>query len=48
LKTRLGCPCGEQIVGKDEDDLVEKTQKHLAENHPGHDYSRDEILFLAY
>jgi predicted small metal-binding protein len=48
LKTRLGCPCGEQIVGKDEDDLVEKTQKHRAENHPGHDSSRDEILFLAY
>ena len=48
LKTRLGCPCGEQINGTDEDDLVEKTQKHLAENHPGHDYSREENLFLAY
>ncbi len=48
VKTRLGCPCGEQIVGTDEDDLVEKTKQHLAENHPGHDYSREEILFLAY
>ncbi|MFD4405465.1 DUF1059 domain-containing protein [Nocardia sp. NPDC058499] len=48
MKTRLSCPCGEYITGKDEDDLVEKTQKHLHEHHPGHDYSRDEILFIAY
>ncbi|WP_068271693.1 DUF1059 domain-containing protein [Aldersonia kunmingensis] len=48
MKTRLNCPCGEIIVGKDEDELVEKTTKHLAENHPGHEYSRDEILFIAY
>lgn len=48
MKRNLNCPCGEAIVGADEDDLVEKTQKHLAENHPGHDYSRDEILFIAY
>ncbi len=48
MKTHLNCPCGESIVGTDEDDLVEQTQKHLAENHPGHEYSRDEILFIAY
>ncbi|MCM6778771.1 MULTISPECIES: DUF1059 domain-containing protein [Nocardia] len=48
MKTRLSCPCGEYITGADEDDLVEKTQAHLAEKHPGHDYSRDEILFIAY
>ena len=48
MKTRLTCPCGTQIVGTDEDDLVEKTQRHLAENHPGHDYTRDQILFMAY
>ena len=48
MKTHLNCPCGESIVGTDEDDLVEKTQKHLAENHPGHEYSRDEILFIAF
>lgn len=47
-KTRLRCPCGEQINGETEDDLVEKVQVHLKENHPGHDYSRDEILFMAY
>lgn len=47
-KTRLRCPCGEQINGETEDQLVEKVQLHLKENHPGHDYSRDEILFMAY
>ncbi|MFW0786517.1 DUF1059 domain-containing protein [Gordonia sp. CPCC 206044] len=47
-KTRLTCPCGEQIKGVDEDELVDKVRKHLTENHPGHDYSRDEILFMAY
>jgi hypothetical protein len=48
MKRNLNCPCGESIVGTDEDDLVAKTQAHLAEKHPGHDYSRDEILFIAY
>ena len=47
MKTRLGCPCGEQIVGADEDDLVEKVQAHLAEAHPDRTYDRDEILFMA-
>lgn len=48
MKTQLNCPCGEYIRGSDEDDLVEKVQAHLAEKHPDHDYSRDEILFIAF
>lgn len=48
MRQNLTCPCGEQIAGADEDDLVEKTQRHLAENHPDQEYSRDEILFIAY
>ena len=48
MKRNLSCPCGELIQGSDEDDLVEKTQQHLAEKHPGHEYSREEILFIAY
>jgi predicted small metal-binding protein len=47
-KKNLTCPCGVGIRGTDEDDLVEKVQHHLKELHPGHDYSRDEILFMAY
>ena len=41
-------PCGEALEGKDEDDLVEKTQAHLASVHPGLEYDRDAILFMAY
>lgn len=48
MKTQLHCPCGEQIKGVDEDDLVEKTQKHLRDEHDGREYTRDEILFMAY
>jgi hypothetical protein len=48
MKTRLDCPCGIRIVGTDEDDLVEKTQTHLAEVHPDMTYGRDEILFIAW
>jgi hypothetical protein len=48
VKTHLNCPCGEAIVGKDEDDLVDLTQKHLADVHPGMSYDRDAILFMAY
>ena len=48
MKTRLSCPCGEMIEGTDEDDLVEKVQAHLSDKHPDHQYTRDEILFMAY
>jgi hypothetical protein len=47
MKTRLACPCGETIVGTDEDDLVIKTQEHLAAEHPGREYEREMILFMA-
>jgi hypothetical protein len=47
MKTVLDCPCGHRVVGVDEDDLVAKTREHLADKHPDHSYSRDEILFIA-
>jgi hypothetical protein len=47
-KTMLDCPCGERIVGVDEDDLVAKVQAHLAEVHPGREYTREQILFMAF
>ena len=47
MKTQLNCPCGEYIKAENEDDLVEKTQAHLAAEHPGMEYGRDEILFIA-
>lgn len=36
------------MVGKDEDELVELAQKHLAEAHLDMEYGRDAILFMAY
>ena len=47
VKTRIQCPCGETIVGKDEDDLVELTNAHLKEQHDGRTYDRDMILMMA-
>lgn len=47
MKTLMTCPCGEQIRGADEDELVERTQAHLAAEHPDRTYDRDQILFLA-
>jgi hypothetical protein len=47
-KKHLTCPCGAAISGTNEDDLVEKVQLHLKDSHPDLNYSRDEILFLAY
>jgi hypothetical protein len=48
MKTQLDCPCGEHIVGADEDDLVEKVNQHLADQHPGHQYTPEQILSMAY
>jgi predicted small metal-binding protein len=48
VKTHITCPCGEAIVAKDEDELVDLTQAHLKEVHPGLEYDRDSILFMAY
>ena len=47
MKTRIQCPCGETIVGKDEDELVELTNTHLSEQHDGRTYDRDMILMMA-
>ena len=48
MKRNLNCPCGEHIDAENEDELVERAQAHLAEAHPGHEYTRDQILFMAY
>lgn len=43
----LNCPCGEQLTGDTEDDIVAVASAHLAEKHPGRDYQREDILFMA-
>lgn len=47
MKTRLTCPCGEMFTAPDEDTLVAEVQAHLAEAHPGLEYEREQILFIA-
>lgn len=44
---QLRCPCGELLEAADDDRLVELTRSHLKALHPGHEYSREQILFLA-
>lgn len=46
----LDCPCGERLVGRDEDELVEIAFAHLREAHPAlaDEYTRDHILALAH
>jgi hypothetical protein len=45
--SRLRCPCGTRIEAVDDDELVTLTQEHLAAEHPGREYSREEILMMA-
>ncbi len=47
MSKTLRCPCGTVINAADEDELVTLTQEHLAAEHPGREYTRDEILFMA-
>ncbi|MGV9709089.1 DUF1059 domain-containing protein [Gordonia sp. NPDC003424] len=47
MASTLRCPCGERIEAVDDDELVEKVQAHLAAEHPGRDYTREEILTMA-
>ncbi|MCW3039735.1 MAG: hypothetical protein JWM31_1640 [Solirubrobacterales bacterium] len=46
-KRNLMCPCGEYLHGETEDELIDLTQAHLKAEHPGHEYTRDQILFMA-
>jgi hypothetical protein len=46
----LRCPCGLELTGDNEDNLVVTVNAHLAEQHPrvAGAYDRDDILTLAY
>ena len=47
---RLDCPCGERLVGRDEDELVANAFAHLRAVHPqlADEYTRDHILMMAF
>jgi predicted small metal-binding protein len=48
IRRQLDCPCGAHLEGDDEDELVAVATAHLAEEHPGLEYTREQILFMAY
>lgn len=45
----LQCPCGARLVADTEDDIVDVSFAHLAEQHPdmADSYEREHILFMA-
>jgi hypothetical protein len=44
------CPCGTDVSGETDDDLVENVEAHIAEDHPDlvGKYSRDDIVGMAH
>jgi hypothetical protein len=44
------CPCGKDVEGETDDELVEKVEQHVASNHPDMvgRYSREQILAMAH
>ncbi|GED96398.1 hypothetical protein [Gordonia crocea] len=43
---QLICPCGENITSYD-DTFVDDVQAHLNAQHPGRNYSADDIMSMA-
>lgn len=44
------CPCGENVEGATDDEVVTHVEGHIADKHPelaGH-YSREQILSMAH
>jgi hypothetical protein len=44
------CPCGQDVEGETEDELVESVEAHIAADHPDlvGAYSREQILGMAH
>jgi predicted small metal-binding protein len=44
------CPCGEVVEAATDDELVDKVQQHVREDHPEQEseYTREKILSLAH
>ena len=44
------CPCGENVEGENDDELVENVNEHIATKHPDMvgKYSREQILDMAH
>jgi hypothetical protein len=44
------CPCGQDVSGETDDELVANVEKHIDETHPdlAGKYSREEIMGMAH
>jgi hypothetical protein len=44
------CPCGKDISGETDDEIVGNVEEHIAEDHPDlvGQYSREQILEMAH
>ncbi|HJU47906.1 MAG TPA: hypothetical protein VJ689_07240 [Gaiellaceae bacterium] len=44
------CPCGKDVEGETDDDLVTAVEAHIAADHPDQagKYTRDQILAMAH
>jgi hypothetical protein len=44
------CPCGTDVAGETEDELVTNVEQHIATDHPemAGKYSREQILAMAH
>ena len=44
------CPCGKDVQGETDDQLVENVEKHIEADHPEMvgNYSREQILGMAH
>jgi predicted small metal-binding protein len=49
MKT-VHCPCGTDVQGQDDDELVRNVEDHIASDHPdmAGKYSREQILGMAH
>ena len=44
------CPCGANVEGETDDELVENVERHIADDHPelSEPYTREQILEMAH
>ena len=44
------CPCGQDVTGETDDEIVANVEKHIAEAHPDlvGKYSREDIVGMAH
>jgi len=49
MAKKVDCPCGETVLGEDDNELVANVEQHISDQHPDMvgTMSRDQILGMA-